>query len=74
MQRTTSAMPAYVVRPFLLAIERALLPGALVIADDLDLFPDALRDYVAHVRDPAHGYVSATLPVGDAMEVSVRAR
>jgi predicted O-methyltransferase YrrM len=60
--------------PFLQTIERALSPGALVVADDLDLFPDALRDYLAYVRDPAHGYVSVTLPVGDAMELSVRAR
>ncbi|HJR68951.1 MAG TPA: class I SAM-dependent methyltransferase [Gammaproteobacteria bacterium] len=60
--------------PFLRLIEQALLPGALVIADDLDLFPDALRGYLAYVRDPANGYVSVTLPVGDAMEVSVRAR
>ena len=44
----------------------------VVIADDLDLFPDALRSYLAYVRDPARGYVSVTLPVGDAMELSVR--
>ena len=60
--------------PFLSVIEHALMPGALVVADDLDLFPDALRGYLAYVRDPAHGYVSVTLPVGDAMELSVRAR
>jgi predicted O-methyltransferase YrrM len=60
--------------PFLRLIEPALSPGALVIADDLDLFPDALREYLAYVRDPGHDYVSATLPVGDAMELSVRAR
>jgi predicted O-methyltransferase YrrM len=60
--------------PFLRKLEPALAPGALVVADDLDLFPDALRDYLAYVRDPAHGYVSAMLPVGDAMELSVRAR
>ena len=60
--------------PFLATVEHALLPGAFVVADDLDLFPDALRGYLAYVRDPAHGYVSVTLPVGDAMEISVRAR
>jgi len=38
------------------------------------LFPEALRDYVAYVRETASGYVSVTLPVGDAMELSVRAR
>ena len=60
--------------PFLRMLEPALAPGALVVADDLDLFPDVLRDYLAYVRDPAHGYVSAMLPVGDAMELSVRMR
>jgi predicted O-methyltransferase YrrM len=60
--------------PFLRMLEPSLAPGALVVADDLDLFPDVLRDYLAYVRDSAHGYVSAMLPVGDAMELSVRAR
>ncbi len=60
--------------PFLRQLEPALAPGALVIADDLDLFPDALREYLAYVRAPGHGYVSVMLPVGDAMELSVRAR
>lgn len=58
--------------PFLQRIEPALAKGALVIGDDLDLFPEALRPYLAYVRDPARGYVSVTLPVGDAMELSVR--
>ena len=59
--------------PVLRLLEPALQPGALVIADDLDLFPDALRPYLAYVRDPANGYVSVTVPVGDAMELSARA-
>jgi predicted O-methyltransferase YrrM len=59
--------------PFLRMLEPSLQPGALVIADDLDLFPDALREYLAYVRDPAHGYVSVKVPVGDAMELSARA-
>jgi predicted O-methyltransferase YrrM len=58
--------------PFLQRIEPALTSGALVAADDLDLFPEALRSYLAYVRDPGRGYVSVTLPVGDAMELSVR--
>ena len=58
--------------PLLRVLEPALLPGALVIGDDLDLFPDALRPYLAYVRDPANGYVSVAVPLGDAMELSVR--
>jgi predicted O-methyltransferase YrrM len=58
--------------PFLRKLEPALRPGALVVADDLDLFPDQLRDYLSYVRDAGNGYVSVTLPVGDAMELSTR--
>jgi predicted O-methyltransferase YrrM len=58
--------------PLLRMIEPSLLPGAFVVGDDLDLFPDLLRDYLAYVRDPANGYVSVMLPIGDAMELSVR--
>ena len=58
--------------PVLRLLEPSLLPGALVVADDLDLFPDALRRYLDYVRDPANGYVSVKLPIGDAMELSTR--
>ena len=59
--------------PVLKLIEPALAPGALVVGDDLDLFPEPLATYLAYVRDAANGYVSVTLPIGDAMELSVRA-
>ena len=55
---------------FLRMIETSLQAGALVVADDLDLFPEALRDCLAYVRGPARGYVSVKLPIGDAMELS----
>lgn len=60
--------------PVLKLLEPVLRPGACVAADDLDLFPAALKTYLDYVRDPANGYVSVMLPVGDAMELSVRAR
>jgi predicted O-methyltransferase YrrM len=60
--------------PMLELLEPALQSGALVAADDLDLFPAALKTYLDYVRDPANGYVSVMIPVGDAMELSVRAR
>ncbi len=59
--------------PMLRLLEPALAAGALVAADDLDLFPKPLESYLAYVREPANGYVSVKLPVGDAMELSVRA-
>ena len=58
--------------PCLKLLEPKIQPGALVIADDVDLFPDALRPYLDYVRDASAGYVSVKLPVGDAMELSVR--
>jgi predicted O-methyltransferase YrrM len=59
--------------PMLQMLEPALEPGAIVIADDLDLFPQLLQPYLAYVRNPANGYVSVTVPLGDSMELSVRA-
>jgi predicted O-methyltransferase YrrM len=56
--------------PVLRVVEPRLRPGALVIADDTDRFPDALADYLAHVR--GEGYRSQPLPLGDGLEMSVR--
>jgi predicted O-methyltransferase YrrM len=49
-----------------------LRPGSVVLADDVTLFPDQLATYLEYVRDPAHGMVSALLPIGDGIEYSVR--
>ena len=59
--------------PCLKLLEPKLAPGALVVADDIDLFPDALQPYLDYVRDASGGYVSVKVPIGDAMELSVRA-
>lgn len=58
--------------PILHLLEPALQPGAMVVGDDLDLFPEVLKPYLAYVRDPVNGYVSVAVPIGDAMELSVR--
>src|SRR5579863_1765497 len=58
--------------PVLKLLEPALEPGAMVVADDLDLFPDVLKPYLAYVRNPGNGYVSVELPIGDRLELSVR--
>ncbi len=60
--------------PLLKQLEPKLAPGAFVAADDIHLFPDALKAYLDYVRDPVNGYVSVTFPEGDAVELSVRAR
>jgi hypothetical protein len=31
-----------------------------------------MADYLAYVRDPAHGYVTIPFPVEDGMEISCR--
>ncbi len=59
--------------PVLELLEPALKPGALVAADDLALFPKVLAPYLEYVRNPANGYVSVEVPIGDAMELSARA-
>ena len=49
-----------------------LRQGAVVLADDVTLFPDDLAVYLDFVRDPANGFVTATLPLGDGIEYSVK--
>ena len=58
--------------PVLQLLEPQLRPGAAVVADDLVLFPDELQTYLEYVRDPAHGYTSVEVPIGDHFELSVR--
>jgi predicted O-methyltransferase YrrM len=56
--------------PVLRMLEPRLPPGALVVADDVEL--PALRLYLEYVRDPGNGYRSVTYPVADGMEISCR--
>jgi predicted O-methyltransferase YrrM len=56
--------------PVLKVIEPRLATGALVVADDLDIMPEALKPYLQHVRNPDNGYVSVELPLGDGLELS----
>jgi len=57
--------------PMLRLLEPQLSPGALVVADDLDIAPEALAPYLDYVRQPG-GYVSVELPLGDRIEISLR--
>jgi predicted O-methyltransferase YrrM len=58
--------------PMLKFLEPQLSPGALIIADDLAIAPDALASYVGYVREPGNGYISVEVPLGDRIEISVR--
>jgi predicted O-methyltransferase YrrM len=54
--------------PVLESLESRLAPGALIVADDINL--PSLGDCLAYVRDLANGYVSVAFPVEDGMEIS----
>ena len=56
--------------PVLHLLEPRLAPGALVVADDIDM--PSMRPYLDHVRDPRNGYVGVEFPVEDGMEISCR--
>jgi len=58
--------------PVLKVIESKLRPGALIVADDLDIFPEAHKPYLSYVRSPENGYASVEVPIGDRVEISVR--
>jgi predicted O-methyltransferase YrrM len=58
--------------PLLKMLQSSLAPGALVIADDIKLFPERLASYLEHVRDSRNGYQSVELQIGDGVELSVR--
>jgi len=49
-----------------------LRPGAIVLADNLFTFWFDLQPYVAWMGDPANGFRSLTLALGDGMECSLR--
>lgn len=58
-----------------LQLVRPLLsPGALIITDNVGLFPANYSDYLAWVRDPANGFVTTTMPFKSGTEVSVNTR
>jgi len=58
--------------PMLEFLEPRLSPGALIIADDLNVAPKDVGAYLDYVRNAKSGYVSVELPIGDRIEVSLR--
>jgi predicted O-methyltransferase YrrM len=56
--------------PLLRLLEPRLRPGSTIVGDDTQLFPDEMRPYLDYVRNPANGYVSVEIPIGDGMEFS----
>ena len=59
--------------PVLRLLEPRLTPGALILADDTVSMAEQMPDYLAYVRDPAHGYLSIPFPESDGLEITCRA-
>jgi len=49
-----------------------LRPGAVVLSDNINTFKRTLAPYVAHMENPANGFQSVTLPLGEGLQYSVR--
>lgn len=58
--------------PLLKMLQPSLHAGALVVADDIKLFPERLASYLEYVRNPQNRYRSVELAIGDGVELSVR--
>ena len=58
--------------PLLRVLEPRLAPGTLVVADDVTLFAEESRGYLAYVHDPANGYLNTSVPVDDGVDLAVR--
>jgi predicted O-methyltransferase YrrM len=58
--------------PILKLLTPHLHTGSVVFADNIFLFPRALRPYVAYVQDARNGFSSVTLALGSGTEYSVR--
>jgi predicted O-methyltransferase YrrM len=59
--------------PVLQLLEPRLTPGTLILADDTVSMAEEMPDYLAYIRDPAHGYVSIPFPESDGLEITCRA-
>ncbi|MEG3993876.1 class I SAM-dependent methyltransferase [Microcoleus sp. SVA1B1] len=49
-------------------------PGGIVVFDNVGTFKDDMKPYVEFLQDPANGYRSATLPLRNGTEFSVKVR
>jgi predicted O-methyltransferase YrrM len=58
--------------PMLQMLTPHLRSGAIVVADNIFTFRIALAPYVAYMQNPANGFLSLTLFLGDGTEYSLR--
>lgn len=62
------------VMPVFQVLQPQLAPGAVIAVDDVHGFGPSMQDYLDYVRNPAHGYASATLKTAKALEWTVKLR
>lgn len=58
--------------PVIRLLAPLLRAGGVVLADNIFTFKRDLRPYVEHMQDPANGFRSSTLHLGDGLEYSVK--
>jgi predicted O-methyltransferase YrrM len=58
--------------PIIQLLAPQIRPGGLVLADNLFTFWNALADFRTWIHDPANGFRSLAIAIGDGMECSVR--
>lgn len=58
-------------RPVLGLVEHRLATGAVIVADNIDM-AELVAPYTRYVRDPANGYASTRMVVGEGLELTVR--
>ncbi|MFD3537635.1 O-methyltransferase [Streptomyces sp. NPDC058664] len=60
--------------PILQVVEPRLRPGALVVVDDvdLDIGRGVYEEFRTYLDDPAHGYLSLTLPVHQGVQLALK--
>ena len=58
--------------PIIKILTPHLRPGAVVLSDNINTFKRTLAPYVAHMENPANGFQSVTLPLGEGLQYSFR--
>jgi len=57
--------------PVLKLLQPRLKTGAVVVADNIFTFREALRPYVEYMQSGENGFCSTTLPIGEGFEYSI---
>jgi predicted O-methyltransferase YrrM len=62
--------------PYALDVFKLIAPhmrkGGMVITDGTEMLKDVMGDYLKYLRDPANGFRTLSIPIGDGTEISVK--